>query len=96
MELGSSNEWLGIERSSIFGWATAKGTENTFFQWTTAADKGHPESPESNEPNNWGGEEDCVEYRGEYTKWNDILCQEKRRFACRFDTCPKVIYQLPD
>ena len=87
MELGGSNEWLGIERSSIHGWSTASGTKNLFFQWTTAADKGDPES-ENDEPNNYGGNEDCVEYRGIYKKWNDTPCNQKKRFACRFNTCP--------
>ena len=93
IELGGSDEWLGIKRSSTHGWSTAKGTQNLFFQWATAADKQDPDTS-NDEPNNHNGEEDCVEYHGTVGKWNDIPCQHEKRFACRFDTCSKVTYQL--
>jgi hypothetical protein len=95
IELGASDEWLGIKRSSTHGWSTAKGTQNLFFQWATAADKQDIEQNTYNdEPNNHNGNEDCVEYHGTVGKWNDIPCQQEKRFACRFDTCSKVTYQL--
>jgi len=87
MELAGSNEWLGIERSSSDGWSTAKGTKNMFFLWMTAADKQRLGFKGTDEPSNMGGKENCVEYRGIHKKWNDVPCENKNRFACRFDTC---------
>lgn len=90
MGLGNSNEWLGVHRSSRDGWSTVEGRKNLFFQWMTQAGKRRLGYGGSDEPNNWGGKEDCVEYRGIYKKWNDSPCQNKNKFACRFDTCPQT------
>ncbi|CBY32847.1 unnamed protein product [Oikopleura dioica] len=90
MGLGNSNEWLGVHRSSRDGWSTVEGKKNMFFQWMTAAGKRRLGYGGSDEPNNWGGKEDCVEYRGIHKKWNDSPCQNKNKFACRFDTCPQT------
>ena len=34
------------------------------------------------EPNNDGGNEDCVVYGTNYRGWNDISCSTKIRFVC--------------
>ncbi|CAG5103078.1 Oidioi.mRNA.OKI2018_I69.chr1.g604.t1.cds [Oikopleura dioica] len=66
-------EWLGIVKNQTTQvWQTVTGINNTIFDWTT------------NEPNNVGGVENCIE-RYTYGTWNDEPCNQLETFSCRLE-----------
>ena len=80
---GTSNYkyWLNAEAVKyenyhIFRWRSSSNIvkytafEFTFSKWS------------SGEPNDDGGNEDCVEVDGSSLKWNDIPCNLKKQVAC--------------
>ncbi|CAG5102966.1 Oidioi.mRNA.OKI2018_I69.chr1.g551.t1.cds [Oikopleura dioica] len=92
-------EWLGIRRmgtefrqnGSYEGWESIgyiniRKKEQLFFKW------------KSDEPNNsrnyksysgrYGNrQESCVEFDINDLQWNDLRCNKRMRFHCRFDDC---------
>ena len=52
---------------------TAYGYEPSYTNWR------------SGEPNNFGGNEDCVVLRNNDGKWNDVRCWTSIHFACQIN-----------
>ncbi|CAJ0595179.1 unnamed protein product [Cylicocyclus nassatus] len=81
------NHWIGIKLLDGPGgkkWRFANGTEATYFAWQPI------------EPNNVGGNEDCVHYApvfGDWMLWNDYECVPKHvdfaTYICEKDSCFK-------
>lgn len=67
--------WIGLHRASddlstdaeVFEWVD--GSPNDFDWW------------KHSEPNNFGGEEDCVVMTKYY--WNDVPCHQSRQYVCK-------------
>ena len=71
--------WIGLNDKAV------EGT----FVWVT----GEPvlvTAWESGEPNNSGGNEDCVEMKWSGGGWNDLDCSKTRPFICEIE--PEVLY----
>ncbi|CAM1313044.1 CLEC17A (predicted) [Pycnogonum litorale] len=70
-----SGAWLGLnDRSTESRFYWTDNSETTYTNWA------------KNEPNNFQGNEDCVECVGRgygYGLWNDRKCQEKIPFICQ-------------
>ena len=67
----SDNFWIGGHRSDgVFKWID--GTTIDYTNWWT------------NEPNNDGGNENCIEtFRTSDNKWNDLACNAQLNFLCK-------------
>lgn len=68
--------WIGLERAANGQFNWVDGSELDYTYWAP------------NEPNNYGGDEDCGaiwNYRG---KWNDYRCNWWGYFICRIDNYP--------
>ena len=67
--------WIGAKRiGSNFQWTD--GTSFDFENWNTG------------EPNNQGGEENCIEVDSDpgkdwHDRWNDVPCTNKRNYVCK-------------
>ena len=73
----SSNGWIGASDASVEGtwkWVTGPEAGTTFWQgqYNGSAINGMYSNWSSNEPNNWGGNEDAVEFIASTKKWNDL------------------------
>ena len=70
--IGFNSWWLNLKDEAEEDiWRWGNGVEMTFNAWR------------SNEPNNAGDGEDCVEVYN--SGWNDLPCGETRRYACQFN-----------
>ena len=62
--------WIGGQRNgSTFEWID--GSTFDFNNWNP------------NEPNNFGGQENCIHIYTRNGKWNDIRCNGKLTFVCK-------------
>lgn len=76
VEVASSKIWIGltdIDKESTFVWVD--GTSSDYRNWY-----------EASEPNNYGGNEDCVHIRNG-DKWYDDRCNQLFPFLCK-TVCP--------
>ena len=67
-------------------WIGAKRNSNN-FEWTDGS-KFEFENWKPGEPNNQGGNEDCIEFDSDpgtitHDKWNDSPCSNKRYYVCK-------------
>ena len=70
-DLSGGTWWLGLNDLEDEGeWVWANGDEPGFTRWGDF------------EPNDFGGAEDCAEFRTENGTWNDYICEELRPFIC--------------
>ncbi|CAJ0595178.1 unnamed protein product [Cylicocyclus nassatus] len=79
------NHWIGIKLLDGPGgkkWRFVNGTEATYFNWQPI------------EPNNLGGNEECVHYApvwGDWFRWNDLKCEHEQSdfvtYICEKDSC---------
>ncbi|PIK57790.1 putative lactose-binding lectin l-2-like [Apostichopus japonicus] len=71
---GGQRAWIGAVRVvNEFYWVR-KGVATTFDNW------------KPKEPNNKGGNENCIEInRGPPGKWNDLPCTRKRAGVCQYN-----------
>ncbi len=64
-KIGSGNAWIGIRRSGNTNvWLWDNNAVATYYNWN------------SGEPNDYGGNEDCVAMYGSSGKWNDANCHD--------------------
>ena len=71
---GLSNIWIGgtdIRQEGIWKW-----TDNRPWEFT---------SWNGGQPNNWGGNEDCMQWSATHG-WNDASCNREYRFLCGKNT----------
>ncbi|XP_036439300.1 CD209 antigen-like protein A [Colossoma macropomum] len=72
--IGSGNSgdiWIGLTDSATEGvWKWVDGSALTTEYWS------------GSEPNDLGGDEDCVEFYSNNKRWNDRRCSDKRRWIC--------------
>ena len=68
-------------RVDIFIGLTDAITEDE-FQWEDGSVLSWNDRWNTNEPNNYGGQEDCVKLRPD-NKWNDVVCRQKFAFVCQ-------------
>ena len=68
----SRTEWLGIEKQNG-NWVDLTGALVTTFVW------------DMGEPNNGGGNENCVE-TDSWGFWNDVDCASLKLFSCYFES----------
>lgn len=74
---GGHRAWLGAYKiESRFYWildSESSNIEATYFNW------------KPNEPNDQGGNEDCIEInRGPSGRWNDLQCKRKLPGVCKY------------
>ena len=64
--------WIGLKRNMTFNdkFSAVGDHELLYENWS------------GNEPNNYGGNENCVEMWGG-GKWNDLTCSQLRRYICQ-------------
>ena len=72
---------MNIPFSGNFVWIDGTSLAATVNAWRSA----------SGEPNNWGGNEDCVELHDD-GKWNDNWCERPFAFICQKDKSKKRIF----
>ena len=66
----STSVWIGASDSAREGtWVWVDGTPFDYHNW------------HAGEPNQWGGNEDCVEVNSS-GKWNDCNCAKRFKFVC--------------
>ncbi|XP_078657501.1 uncharacterized protein LOC144903350 [Branchiostoma floridae x Branchiostoma belcheri] len=73
----SHPSWFGLKR---------RHSGSSEFVWVDGTPLGGYTGWRPDEPNNWGGNEDCVHYLGhgdDPMKWNDIECGGKKVFICQ-------------
>ena len=72
-EIGSA--WIGLND---------RGEENEGnFTWVSGLESSYVDGWSANEPNSYGGNEDCVEKRDDFDwAWNDLRCDEEIAFIC--------------
>ena len=64
--------WLGISDTNSEGtYVWTDGTQTDFTDWG------------DNQPDNYANVENCIHIRDD-TKWNDIRCDRKMNFICKF------------
>ncbi|XP_070537638.1 perlucin-like protein [Ptychodera flava] len=68
-----STMWIGLNDRAIEGiWKWYSGSKVEYFNWA------------ARQPDNWRGNEDCVEiWDREKGLWNDRKCTEKRGYICK-------------
>jgi cysteine-rich repeat protein len=75
----TSPRWIGLNDKAIEGsFVWSSGEPLSYTNWR------------SGEPNDSGGNEDCVEQRWSDGKWNDNNCTQTRLFICEYP--PPVLY----
>ncbi|MEE2903227.1 MAG: lectin-like protein [Myxococcota bacterium] len=74
-------EWT----NQTFWMALSDRSEEGLWAWTNGSTLTYSSSWANNEPNDWGGGEDCAEgnFRGP-RKWNDAKCRDRKNFVCEF------------
>ena len=88
-------------------WIGAKRNGNTFL-WTDGSEFSF-ENWKPGQPNNQGGNEDCVEFDSDpgqswHNQWNDSPCSNKRNYVCKkkpvggklscIFTCPYIFIKI--
>lgn len=69
---GSVPVWIGYSDKKL------QGT----FVWDKTGKQGTYTNWRSNQPDNWNGNEDCVEIRND-EKWNDVQCDVSYQAICK-------------
>ncbi|XP_071789139.1 uncharacterized protein [Asterias amurensis] len=77
----SNGFWIGLnDQRKEGGYAWSDGTQVEFTDWAPG------------EPNDYGGQEECVEiYLQSDNKWNDLYCWYQRNFICQIPKGESVI-----
>jgi hypothetical protein len=80
---GLTHHWIGANDQNVeskWYWANGVSVLGDGYQYSNWG---------ANEPNDWGGSEDCAEvYTGDGT-WNDANCAQQRPFVCSCEPpCP--------
>lgn len=73
-QAGFNSVWIGLgDRNLEGGFVWSDGSPVQFTSWSRR------------EPNNYLGQEDCVEANpaGSKSNWNDLTCGQLRYFACK-------------
>ena len=81
---GLSKVWLGgndIEQEGFWKWTSGEVWKKGLNIWT---------SP----PNNWNGNQDCLQYHNDRWKWDDTDCAKYRAFICSKNICKRKIIPL--
>ena len=78
-------------------WIGAKRNGNTFL-WTDGSEFSF-ENWKPGQPNNQGGNEDCVEFDSDpgqswHNQWNDSPCSNKRNYVCKKKPVGGKLFQI--